>query len=114
MQKNKRPRSGASFYLILIAVILLSSLFMNRMTPPNDRMLSSMEQDIEDGKVESVIINGYEMQIIMKTQSPNVAPVTYSKTVSPVMIEEYHKILQKAVQEGKIESFDYKQPADFA
>lgn len=114
MQNNKRPRSGASFYLILIVMILLSSFFMNRMSPPNDRLLSTMEQDINEGRVESVIINGYEIQVLMKPESAGAAPVTYAKTVSPIMIEQYHIMLQDAVQEGKLKSFDYKQPADFS
>lgn len=112
MQNNKRPRSGASFYLILILAIILSSMFMSSRTSNEQRLLSAIEKDITSGKVQSVIINGNELEVITRFQDGN-APTSYTKTISPYMLEYYHQMLRAAVDAGKIESYDYRQPADF-
>lgn len=110
---KSRPRNGLSFYIILIVAILLSSMFMTRLNQPDQRVLSSMEADIANGRVKSVVINGNELQLVMRMDR-NQAPMTFSKTVSPLMVPQYHRMLQKALSEGKIESFDYTQPADLS
>lgn len=110
---NQRPRSGMSFYLIIIIAIIVSSFFMSRMNEPDERMLSSLEADIQSGVVKSVNINGNELQVVLRTKDPK-TPIIYNKTVSPLMVPQYHKMLQEAIANKQIEAFDYTQPTDFS
>lgn len=110
---NRHRGSGLSFYLVLVLVILFSSYIMTRWKNPDDRLLSQIEEDIEEGKVESVIMNGSELQIKMKSSSKD-GGVLFSKKVNPMMIDRYHGMLQEAKKSGSLERYDYVQPADLA
>lgn len=110
---NRHRGSGLSFYLVLVLVILFSSYIMTRWKNPDDRLLSEIEEDIESGKVESVIMNGGELQIKMKSVG-NAGGLLYSKKINPLMIDRYHTMLQQAKKDGKVERYDYVQPADLA
>ncbi len=110
---KQRPGSGASFYIFLIIAIILSSMVMTRMGSPDQRLLSTIEKDIEEGRVQSVVMNGNELQIVMKN-SKEQAGASYRKTINSLLLPEYHQILRNAVAQGKISSFDYNQPTDFS
>lgn len=111
---NKRPRSGFTFYLVLIVAILLSSFFMTRLRPPVEKALSDMEEDIVSGKVSKVLINGDEIEVQLADGDENKQGTSYVKRINPLMIPAYHEMLSKAHQEGKLKSYDYTQPADVA
>lgn len=110
---NRNKGSGISFYLILVLVILFSSFIMTRWKNPDDRILSEIEKDIIEGRVDTVIMNGSELQVKMKAAANSPAPV-YVKKISPGMIQSYHKMLQEAKAEEKLSRYDYVQPTDIA
>lgn len=114
MNLNNRPRgNGLSFYIILLVVILFSSFLMGRMGNPEEPTLSSLEKDIVSGKVESVDLNGNELHVEMKAKDGR-APQVVVKKINPLMVENYHKMFQKAVKDSQLSSFDYHQPTDFS
>lgn len=113
MNKRRPPRNGSSFFLIIILVIIMASYFMSGLNTRDEKVLSKIEQDIAEGKVMSVTLNGNELEVIMRNQA-NELPQTYTKIISPAMVSDYHRLLRQAVADGKVESFDYQQPADFS
>lgn len=108
---KKTKGSGLSFYVILLVAILLSSYLMGRMRTADDRVLSEMEMDIQKGKVESVVLDGSNLKVFMKSGNDQ-RPTVYSKQLNQLMIPDTVRMLRKALQDKKIASFDYSQPAD--
>lgn len=109
---NRRSRSGLSFYIILVVVILFSSYLMSKMSTPDDKTLSQMEDDLASGKITDVVINGNALEVTLK--DPTATPRRYSKTISPLLVPEYHAMLQKAKESGDLATYDYVQPADLS
>ena len=56
-KKRNRP-SGMSFYIVLLAVILLSSYFMSRVSNPDQVYLSDVQQQLEDKQIKTVKLDG--------------------------------------------------------
>ncbi|MGI6298613.1 MAG: ATP-dependent zinc metalloprotease FtsH [Saccharofermentanales bacterium] len=110
---KKRNMSGMSFYLILLAIIILSSLFMSRMATPADISLSELIDSIDKNEISEVVVNGYTLEVTEKAATGTV-PVTYSKKVSPMWMDALYNVLTEAKTNGKIDSFDYVEPTDIA
>lgn len=110
---KKRRASDFSFYLILIAVILFSSIFMSRVGTNQQAQLSELLQDIEEGKVASVVLNGTKLEVEMKGEGQRTGE-RYSKQIHTLLIPEVYQTLSEAHKDGQIKDFDYRQPPDFA
>ncbi len=111
--KQKRNVSGMSFYLILLAIIIISSLFMSQMAAPADITLSELITAIEDNKISKVVVNGLTLEVTERAASGETAKV-YSKKISAMWMEELLAILRQAEQDNRIDSFDYTEPTDVA
>jgi ATP-dependent Zn protease len=112
MKTTKRP-GGLSFYVVLLAVIIVMSVIMSRMAQPAPIDLSKLISQIENGEVKEVMVNGYSIEVTMnKTETS--AGVVYSKQVSPMWMSDLFSVLKQAQSDGKIESFDYDEPTDVA
>ncbi len=114
MNNKKRNRaSGMSFYIILLVIILASSYFMSRFENPNQRFLSDFQEQLADGKVESVKLNGENLQVTLKSEKKDETGETYTKKVHPYMVSNLFDSLEKAYQNGDIKNYDYTKPTDF-
>ncbi len=80
--KPKKAMNGMSFYVILLAVIIMLSFFMSRMTQPETTTLSDLISEIQSGRVSTVTVTSYNIEIITADQ-PGQPGQTYSKQVSP-------------------------------
>ena len=109
--KPKKAMNGMSFYVILLAVIIMLSFFMSRMTQPETTTLSDLISEIQSGRVSTVTVTGYNIEIITAEQ-PGQPGQTYSKQVSPMWMEQLYTVLQDAKDTGMIEQFDYNEPTD--
>ncbi|MDD2374650.1 MAG: ATP-dependent zinc metalloprotease FtsH [Eubacteriales bacterium] len=112
MKTTKRP-GGLSFYVVLLAVIIVMSVIMSRMAQPAPIDLSKLISQIENGEVKEVMVNGYSIEVTMN-KTDNSAGVVYSKQVSPMWMSDLFSVLKQAQSDGKIESFDYDEPTDVA
>ena len=61
--KTRKIPSGMSFYIILLAVIIMLSFFMSRMNQPETITLSDLIKEIESGKISEVTVAGYTIEV---------------------------------------------------
>ncbi|MDD3867930.1 MAG: ATP-dependent metallopeptidase FtsH/Yme1/Tma family protein, partial [Eubacteriales bacterium] len=111
--KPRKAMNGMSFYVILLAVIIMLSFFMSRLNQPEPISISDLISEIESGRVETVNVSGYTVEIQLKSQ-PGQAAASYSKQIAPMWMEQLYTVLQTAQQDGKIEAYDYREPTDIA
>ncbi len=114
MNQNKKNRpSGMSFYIILLAVILLSSYFMSKLDNPNQVYLSDLQSQLKEGKIESVKLNGETLQVTLKPAKAGESGTTYTKKVHPYLVSELFDKFQDAYDKGELKYYDYSKPTDF-
>ncbi len=109
--KPKKAMSGMSFYVILLAVIIMLSFFMSRVTQPETPILSDLISDIQSGRVSEVNVTGYTVEVQLRAD-PGQTGQTYRKQISPMWMEQLYSVLQEAKDEGRIDHFDYEEPTD--
>lgn len=112
LKKRKRP-SGMSFYIILLAVILISSYFMSRVDSPDQVFLSDIDRQLQEKSIESVKLNGDELEVTLKSETADEAGQSYSKKIHPSMVSDLFAKFEEAYEKGEIESYDYNKPTDF-
>lgn len=110
---NRKRFSGLSFYAILMVAILLSTLFMSNRVQQRDVLLSEVEEQLADGKIEAIVIDGNQLRVTLKGADGK-AGDQYTKAIHPVMIESYVAKFRDALEQGELTSFDYNQPADYS
>ncbi|MBP1757423.1 MAG: cell division protein FtsH, partial [Firmicutes bacterium] len=108
----KKPMSGMSFYVVLLAIVIVASIFMSRMTQIQPITLSELISKIDSGNVTEVTVNGYSIQVTEKSETGTVT--AYSKQISPMWMADVYTVLEEAKKDGKIKSFDYIEPTDYA
>jgi cell division protease FtsH len=108
----KKTMNGMSFYVVLLTIIVIVSIFMSRMTQTQPITLSELLDKVGSGAVTDVVVNGYTLQITEKAE--NGALMVYNKQISPMWMGEVYKGLVDARVAGQIDSFDYLEPTDFA
>ncbi|NLW10572.1 MAG: hypothetical protein GX028_00970, partial [Clostridiaceae bacterium] len=92
--KAKKP-GGMSFYVVLLAVIIVMSVIMSRMTQPAPVNLSELIGQIENGEVSKVLVNGYNLEVTM-TKTDGSSAQVYSKQVSPMWMSNLFDVLTEA------------------
>ncbi len=110
MKPRKGP-GGMSFYIILLAVIILLSFFMSRMSQTESTTLSDLISEIESGTISEVKVSGYTIEVTQGKSAPTPGK-TYSKQISPMWMDDLYQVLVEAKSAGKIEKFDYSEPTD--
>ncbi|MDD2533340.1 MAG: AAA family ATPase, partial [Eubacteriales bacterium] len=108
----KKSMNGMSFYVVLLAIIIVVSLFMSRLTQVQPITLSELITKIDSGAVTEVVVNGYTLEVTEKSETGALS--TFSKQISPMWMSDVYAVLEKAQLDGKIASFDYVEPTDFA
>jgi cell division protease FtsH len=111
--KTKKFPSGMSFYVILLAIIIVLSLFMSRVNQPETMSLSQLISAIETGSVSEVRISGTTIEIKEKKDESGNAR-TYTKQISYMWMDKLYDILDEAVKNDKIDKFDYIEPTDIS
>ncbi len=109
----KKRFSGFSFYIVLMMIIFAMTYFMSNISGSKSYTLSEMRNLIEAEKVESVVISGSELKMVLKPVAGQ-PEETITKEIPTESIGEYEKYLAEAVNEGLIESYDYYRPTDLA
>ena len=109
--KPRKALNGMSFYIVLLAVIIFLSFFISRTTQPEQITLSELTDEIQSGKVNNVVVSGYTIEVTL-AKTDTEAARSYSKSISPLWMDAYLKILVTARDEGKIKNFDYSEPTD--
>ncbi len=114
-RNGKFGSTGLIFYLVLALVIIASAFFMRRVGDLGDITLSDVNQMIQKGQVESIVINGSRMDIeLTKEASKDKSANRISKQIHQLMVPEYAEMAQKAVEKGLVKKFDYTKPFDTA
>ena len=111
--KAKKAPGGMSFYIILLAVIILLSIFMSQAAKTEDTTLSDLLTRIDSGSISSVKVSGYTIEITERKVG-DTAPKSYSKQISPMWMDHLISLLEDAEANDKIDSFDYIEPTDFS
>ncbi len=113
MNKKRNRLSGMSFYVILLAIILISSYFMSRVDNPNQIFLSDLQGQLEEGKVDTVKLNGENLEVTLKPQKQGEKGETYTKKIHPYLVGNLFDKFETAYKNGEIKHYDYDKPTDF-
>lgn len=109
----KRRSRGTSFYLILMVGILLLTVYMSNQTREPAVTLFEVEEYIENGDVESILLDGTTLKLTMTEAAvADGKPAQIEKAIPATALDMYLEKFLTAAQDGKIESFDYNQPTD--
>lgn len=109
----KRRSRGTSFYLILMVGILLLTVYMSNRTREPAVTLFEVEEYIENGDVESILLDGTTLKLTMTEAAvADGKPAQIEKAIPATALDMYLEKFLAAAQDGKIESFDYNQPTD--
>jgi cell division protease FtsH len=111
--KIKKAPGGLSFYIILLAVIILLSFFMSQVSQTEETTLSDLLAKIDSGDVSKVVVSGYTVEITERKTGSS-TPKSYSKQISPMWMDRLIQILEQAETDKKIDSFDYNEPTDIS
>ena len=89
-EKNETEESPGriSFYVILLAVIILLSIFVSQAGQPTEIPLSQVISEIDSGKIATIKVAGYTLEIT-EVKVGDAAAVTYSKTISPMWMSRF-------------------------
>jgi cell division protease FtsH len=113
-QVAPRRFNGILFYVVLLLVVVTASYFMFNSTDSKTEKLSEVLQFVEDGEHATAVVklNGYKLDYEYKDEAGK--KVKVSKDIPPLSIDRVVGILMAAEKDGKIESFDYKEPTDYS
>lgn len=111
--RPKKRFGGFSFYLILMLVIFAMTYFMSNMSGGKGYTLSEVRSLIENEKVESVVINGSSLKMVMKSVNGQPQEVI-TKEIPLESIGDYEKYLAESADKGLIKSYDYDRPTDIS
>mgnify|MGYP000980436960 FL=1 len=111
--RPKKRFGGFSFYLILMLVIFAMTYFMSNMSGGKGYTLSEVRSLIENEKVESVVINGSSLKMVMKSVNGQPQEVI-TKEIPLESIGDYEKYLAESADKGLIKSYDYNRPTDIS
>ena len=109
----KRRSRGTSFYLILMIGILLLTVYMSNQTREPTVTLFEVEEYIENGDVETVLLDGTSLQLTLTEKAVDAGkPAQIKKAIPATAVDMYLEKFLLAAEDGKIEGFDYNQPTD--
>ncbi len=106
-RKKNGINSGISFYLLLIFFVIMASFVMQKLGGGKDTTLSDLQKIIEAGKVKSITLADNTLNIELTDKDSN---TIITKNIHELMIPRYVEIVEKAYNDGKIESYDYHKP----
>ena len=112
--KRKPLLSGISFYIIVIAVILLVSTYLNSGSLSQNKVYySEILNQLQSNNVNEVEITGNTVELTLKKPiDKNSQNLKVKKTISPFWMGELLSDLKKAAADHKLK-FDYSEPINF-
>lgn len=112
--KRKPLLSGISFYIIVIAVILLVSTYLNSGSLSQNKVYySEILNQLQLNNVDEVEITGNTVELTLKKPiDKNSQNLKVKKTISPFWMGELLSDLKKAAADHKLK-FDYSEPINF-
>ncbi len=114
-QTTPKKLGGAPFYFLLLLIILVATYFLfNQDSGTKKDTLADALNYIETGtnSPKDVSLNGYTLKFTYKSE--NGTTVNVSKDVPPLSVDTVFDILRTAEKDGKIDGFDYTEPADYS
>jgi len=114
-QTTPKKFGGAPFYLLLLLIILGATYFLfNQDNAAKKDSLSEVLTYIESGtnNPKDVSLDGYTLKFNYETENGTI--VNVSKEVPPFSEDTVFQILREADKAGKIDGFDYAEPADYS
>lgn len=114
-QTTPKKFGGAPFYLLLLLIILGATYFLfNQDNAAKKDSLSEVLTYIESGtnNPKDVSLDGYTLKFSYETENGTI--VNVSKEVPPFSEDTVFQILREADKAGKIDGFDYAEPADYS
>lgn len=112
-QGPKKSISGVVFYLVLFVIIVIAGyFFLNESTQKKTNLSEALAiiQE-EDNQVEDVVLNGNTLSFTYIDEDGNKLEV--SKKIPYESLDSVMKKLSAAEKSGSIESYDYKEPANY-
>jgi len=115
-QNEKKPMrsfSGLPFYLVLILILIVTSIFFFDGPASKSKSLSDALDMIENKAItkEDVVLNGNELSFkYVDTATGKKSEI--SKKIPYESVDHVMTILMDAQSNGAIEKFEYKQPTD--
>ncbi len=112
-QGPKKSISGVVFYLVLFVIIVIAGyFFLNESTQKKTNLSEALAiiQE-EDNQVEDVVLNGNTLSFTYIDEDGK--KIEVSKKIPYESLDSVMKKLSAAEKSGSIESYDYKEPANY-
>ncbi len=109
-----KKMGGAPFYVVLFLLLTIASIFLLNDSVKKEFALSEALDLIqsEKYKIKEVTLNGASLEFTY-TDAEN-KDVKVSKEIPTASVDRVFNILMNAQKDGKIESFEYKEPMDLS
>lgn len=109
-----KKMGGATFYVVLFLLLTISAIFLLNDSAKKEFALSEALDVIqsEQYKIKEVTLNGTILEFTY-TDAGN-KNVKVSKEIPTASVDRVFNILMNAKKDGKIESFEYKEPMDLS
>lgn len=109
-----KKMGGAPFYVVLFLLLTIASIFLLNDSVKKEFALSEALDLIqsEKYKIKEVTLNGASLEFTY-TDAGN-KNVKVSKEIPTASVDRVFNILMNAKKDGKIESFEYKEPMDLS
>ncbi len=113
-QATPKKFGGAPFYVIILLVIVVATYFFANGTGAKPDKLSDVINFVETGTHTPVNVTLYGYKLEYKYTNAVGKSVKVSKDIPALSIDRVLGILIQAQKDGKIQNFDYKEPADIS
>lgn len=100
---------GISFYIVLFVIILAVLTFWQNTNNPLEMSYSDLLKNMQNGKVESIVLEGNKATVEMVKANPSDKPVVYIAYV-PQDITSFMTEVNTAITNNKIKSFKNQPP----
>lgn len=114
MEKKPTPNikfgKGLSFYAIIFAIIIVSSIFFANRNPQTQIPYSELVKYVDEDKVEEVVVKGTTVEIQLKERDVN-GNLLIKQDISPYWMESFREHLELAVEKFDLK-YNYVEPTN--
>ncbi len=114
MEKKPTPNikfgKGLSFYAIIFAIIIVSSIFFANRNPQTQIPYSELVKYVDEDKVEEVVVRGTAVEIQLKERDA-IGNLVIKQDISPYWMESFRERLELAVEKFDLK-YTYVEPTN--
>ena len=101
---------GFSFYVIIFVITALIIMLYSNISNPTVMKYSDFRRELNNGNVKNVLVQTLQAEVILERPSGNFSP-DFRYTISFISQESFMQLLDRAFDEGKLQSYDIEKKA---